>query len=327
MRSALITGGAGFIGSHLAELILDQGWEVFVLDDLSTGSERNVAHLRGRRDFHLVVDSVLKTSVVNELVHRCDVVFHLAAAVGVRLIVEEPVHTLVTNIQGTENVLEYCNRFGKRVLVASTSEVYGDRREPEALTEDSRRHYGPTTARRWAYAESKALDEFLALAYHQERGLDAVIVRLFNTVGPRQSGQYGMVIPRFVAAALAGRPLEIHGDGSQTRCFCHVQDTIRALAGLMEAGTLSGEIYNVGSTERVTIRELADRVLALTGSHSDVVYVPYDAVYGQGIEDMLHRQPAIEKVSAAIGWSPTRSLDDILGDVVAFTRTSPAVLA
>ena len=326
-RSALITGGAGFIGSHLAESLLDQGIEVFVLDDLSTGSERNVAHLRDRRDFHLVVDSVLKTSVVNELVHRCDVVFHLAAAVGVRLIVEEPVHTLVTNIQGTENVLEYCNRFGKRVLVASTSEVYGDRREPEALSEDSRRLYGPTTVRRWAYAESKALDEFLALAYHQERGLDCVIVRLFNTVGPRQSGQYGMVIPRFVAAALAGRPIEIHGDGTQTRCFCHVRDTIRALQGLMDARSVSGEIFNVGSTERVTIQELADRVRQLTGSHSDVSFVPYDEVYGQGIEDMLHRQPRIHKVSEAIGWTPEHTLEDILRDVVAFTRTSPAIFA
>jgi UDP-glucose 4-epimerase len=324
-KSALITGGAGFIGSHLSELLLEQGWEVFVLDDLSTGSERNVAHLRDRRDFHLVVDSVLKASVVNELVHRCDVVFHLAAAVGVRLIVEEPVHTLVTNIQGTENVLEYCNRFEKRVLIASTSEVYGDRREPEALSEDSKRMYGPTTARRWAYAESKALDEFLTLAYHQERGLDGLIVRLFNTVGPRQSGQYGMVIPRFVAAALAGRPLEIHGDGSQTRCFCHVQDTIRALAGLMDARHLSGEIFNVGSTERVTILELADRVRSLTGSQSEVGYVPYDEVYGQGIEDMLHRQPSIEKVSGAIGWAPTRTLDAILADVVEHAKSSPAV--
>src|SRR5438067_7022241 len=240
-RSALITGGAGFIGSHLAELLLEQGIEVFVLDDLSTGSERNVAHLRERRDYHLIVDSVLKTSVVNELVHKCDVVYHLAAAVGVRLIVEQPVHTLVTNIQGTENVLEHCNRFGKRVLIASTSEVYGDRRELESLEEQSRRIYGPTTARRWAYAESKAPDEVLALAYHQERGLDCVIVRLFNTVGPRQSGQYGMVIPRFVASALAGRPLEIHGDGTQTRCFCHVADTIRALKALMEEPATSGE--------------------------------------------------------------------------------------
>src|SRR5438105_10055215 len=258
-RSALITGGAGFIGSHLAELLLEQGWEVFVLDDLSTGSERNVAHLRERRDFHLVVDSVLKSSVVNELVHRCDVVYHLAAAVGVRLIVEQPVHTLVTNIQGTENVLEHCNRFGKRVLVASTSEVYGDRREPEALSEESRRVYGPTTARRWAHADSKALDEFLAFAYHQERGLDCVIARPLHKVGPRQSGQYGMVIPRFVGAALAGRAIEIFGDGTQTRCFCHVHDTIRALSGLMDAPGIDGELFNVGSTERVTSDELAQR--------------------------------------------------------------------
>jgi UDP-glucose 4-epimerase len=324
-RSALITGGAGFIGSHLAERLLEQGWEVFVLDDLSTGSERNVAHLRERRDFHLVVDSVLKSSVVNELVHRCDVVFHLAAAVGVRLIVEQPVHTLVTNIQGTENVLEHCNRFDKRVLVASTSEVYGDRREPEALSEESRRVYGPTTARRWAYAESKALDEFLGLAYHQERGLDCVIVRLFNTVGPRQSGQYGMVIPRFVSAALAGRPLEIYGDGTQTRCFCHVEDTIRALSGLMDASGNDGEIFNVGSTERVSIDELARRVLAATGSRSEIVRVPYGEVYGQGIEDMLHRQPSIEKITGATGWKPTRSLDEILVDVIAYVRRAPVL--
>ncbi|TMM01010.1 MAG: NAD-dependent epimerase/dehydratase family protein [Actinobacteria bacterium] len=324
-KSVLITGGAGFIGSHLSELLLEQGWEVFVLDDLSTGSERNVAHLRERRDFHLIVDSVLKSSVVNELVHRCDVVFHLAAAVGVRLIVEEPVHTLVTNIQGTENVLDHCNRFGKRVLVASTSEVYGDRREPEALDEESLRLYGPTTARRWAYAESKALDEFLALAYQQERGLDCVIVRLFNTVGPRQSGQYGMVIPRFVSAAVAGRPLEIYGDGTQTRCFCHVEDTIRALDGLMNADGVSGEIYNVGSTERVSIEELAQRVLALTRSSSEIVRIPYDEVYGQGIDDMLHRQPSIDKVASAIGWGPTHSLDEILADVLQHTKRAPAL--
>jgi nucleoside-diphosphate-sugar epimerase len=323
--SALVTGGAGFIGSHLTELLLEQGLEVWALDDLSTGSERNVAHLREREEFHLVVDSVLKSSVVNELVHRCDVVFHLAAAVGVRLIVEQPVHTLVTNIQGTENVLDHCNRFGKRVLIASTSEIYGDRTEPEALSEESRRLYGPTTARRWAYAESKALDEFLALAYHQERGLDCVIARLFNTVGPRQSGQYGMVIPRFVSAALAGRPLEIHGDGEQTRCFCHVKDTIRALAGLMEARDISGEIFNVGSTERVTILELAERVRSVTRSRSELAFVPYDAVYGQGIEDMLHRQPSIEKVTAAIGWEPTRSLDAILTDVIEHTRHAPVL--
>src|SRR2546423_2711687 len=322
-RSALITGGAGFIGSHLAELLLGQGWEVFVLDDLSTGSERNVAHLRDRRDFHLVVDSVLKSSVVNELVHRCDVVYHLAAAVGVRLIVEQPVHTLVTNIQGTENVLEHCNRFGKRVLVASTSEVYGDRREPEALSEESRRVYGPTTARRWAYAESKALDEFLAFAYNQERGLDCIIVRLFNTVGPRQSGEYGMVVPRFVQAALAGRALEIHGDGTQTRCFCHISDTVRALTGLVEERSTNGEIYNVGSTESIGILDLAHRVLELTGSSSELAFVPYDQVYGQGIEDMLNRKPSIEKVRKAIGWRPALDLDRILADVVDWARTAP----
>jgi len=325
-KSALITGGAGFIGSHLAERLLSDDWEVFALDDLSTGSERNVANLRGRRDFHLIVDSVLKSSVVNELVHRCDVVFHLAAAVGVRLIVEEPVRTLVTNIQGTETVLDYCNEFGKRVLVASTSEVYGDRREPEPLVEDGKRMYGPTTSRRWAYAESKALDEFLALAYHQERGLDCVIVRLFNTVGPRQSGQYGMVIPRFVSAALAGRPIEIHGDGTQTRCFCHVQDTIRALTGLMEAPGVSGDIFNVGSTEIVTINELAQRVLERTGSKSKIVEVPYDEVYGQGIEDMLHRQPSIDKISSAVGWEPTVGLDGILEDVIRHVRAEPVLV-
>src|SRR5712691_6174108 len=325
-RSALITGGAGFIGSHLSELLLDQGWEVYVLDDLSTGSVANVSHLDRDPNFHLIVDSVLKQSVVNELVHRCDIVYHLAAAVGVRLIVEEPVHTLVTNIQGTENVLDHCNRFGKRVLVASTSEIYGDRREPEALDEESKRMYGPTTARRWAYAESKALDEFLALAYHQERGLDCVIARLFNTVGPRQSGQYGMVIPRFVSAALSGRPLEVHGDGTQTRCFCHVSDIIRALKGLMDEPSTSGRIYNVGSTESISILELAERVKALTRSSAEIVEVPYDEVYGQGIEDMLHREPSIDKISSAVGWEPTIALDGILADVIRHIRAEPVLV-
>ena len=294
---------------------------MWALDDLSTGSLENVQHLRDRTDFHLVVESVLSPAVVNELVHRCDVVYHLAAAVGVRLIVEQPVRTLVTNVQGTEVVLDQCNRFGRRVLIASTSEVYGDHREEVPLAEDARRIYGPTTQRRWAYADSKAMDEFLALAHHHERGLDCVIARLFNTVGPRQSGQYGMVVPSFVANAVAGRPLEIHGDGTQTRCFCHVADTIRALKGLMDEGG-AGEIYNVGSQERISIGDLAARVLALTGSASELVPVPYDQVYSEGIEDMLHRMPALEKIRDAIGWEPSRSLEEILADVLEDVRAS-----
>jgi len=318
-NKALVTGGAGFIGSHLTELLLDEGHEVWVLDDLSTGSLANVEHLREREGFHLVVDSVLHWSVVNELVYKCDVVYHLAAAVGVRLIVEQPVQTLVTNLRGTEIVLEHCHRFGKRVLVASTSEVYGDHREERPLEETDRRIYGPTTQKRWAYADSKAMDEFLALAHHIEHDLDCVIVRLFNTVGPRQSGQYGMVIPTFVQRALAGEPLEIHGTGEQTRCFCHVADTIRALAGLMERGR-SGEIYNVGSEERISIGGLARSVLELTGSASEIEHVAYEDVYGIGIEDMLHRIPSTAKVRAQIGWEPERTLEDILADVLTFER-------
>jgi UDP-glucose 4-epimerase len=321
---ALVTGGAGFIGSHLCDRLLEDGCEVWALDDLSTGSLSNVEHLRDRRDFHLVVDSVLSQSVVNELVHRSDVVYHLAAAVGVRLIVEQPVRTLVTNVQGTETVLEYCNRFGKRVLVASTSEVYGDHREEVELEEDARRMYGPTTQRRWAYADSKAMDEFLALAHHQERDLDCVIVRLFNTVGPRQSGEYGMVIPRFVERALANAPIEIFGDGEQTRCFCHVDDTVRALVALMDSPDTSGEIYNVGSPNRIRIIDLADRIRQALGSSSELEFVPFDQVYGQGIEDMLHRIPSIAKVGAAVGWKPERSLDDILADVIEDKRTAGA---
>jgi UDP-glucose 4-epimerase len=318
--SALVTGGAGFIGSHLSERLVADGWDVYVLDDLSTGSKDNVAALADHPRFHLVVESVLSPSVVSELVHKCDVVYHLAAAVGVRLIVERPVHTLVTNVQGTENVLEYCNRFGKRVLVASTSEIYGDHRELRPLSEEDRRIYGPTTARRWAYADSKAMDEFLALAYQQERGLDCVIARLFNTVGPRQSGQYGMVVPRFVERALRGQPLEVYGDGTQTRCFCHVQDSIQALQALVEEPGLSGEIFNVGATEPIRIIELAERVIELTEGGSEIVHVAYEDVYEHGIEDMLHRVPSIEKVQEAIGWQPRRSLDEILRDVVAEQR-------
>jgi UDP-glucose 4-epimerase len=324
-RKALVTGGAGFIGSHLCETLLEQGWEVFALDDLSTGGIHNVAHLRDDPRFHLVVDSVLSASVVGELVYKCDVVYHLAAAVGVRLIVERPVHTMVTNVQGTEVVLDYCNRFGKRVLIASTSEVYGDHREERPLAEGDRRVYGPTTQKRWLYADSKAMDEFLALAYHQERQLDCVIVRLFNTVGPRQSGQYGMVIPRFVQNALAGAPLEIHGDGTQTRSFCHVSDTIRALVGLMDDRSIAGEIFNVGSTQRIRILDLADRVRAMTSSSSELAFVPYEDVYGLGIEDTLHREPAIGKIRDAIGWRPSLDLDRILSDVIEHVRAAPVL--
>jgi UDP-glucose 4-epimerase len=322
-RKALITGGAGFIGSHLAELLLSRGWEVWALDDLSTGLNSNVVRLRDNPGFHLVVDSILSRSVVSELVHRVDVVYHLAAAVGVRLIVEQPVHTMVTNVQGTETVLEYCNNFGKRVFIASSSEVYGDHREERPLREEDRRVYGPVTERRWLYADSKAMDEFLALAFHSERELDCVIGRFFNTVGPRQQGQYGMVIPRFVEKALSGQPLEVHGDGMQTRSFCHVLDTIRAVADLVDAAEISGQIFNIGSAERVSILRLAERVLAATGSSSPLEFIPHEQVYGLGIEDVLHREPSIDKIEKAIGWRPTFDLDRILADVIDGLRAAP----
>jgi UDP-glucose 4-epimerase len=314
---ALITGGAGFIGSHLAERLLAQDDEVYVLDDLSTGSLANVEHLRGASGFHLVVDSVLHPAIVSELVHKVDVVYHLAAAVGVKTIVEHPVRTLRVNLEGTETVLDACCKFGKPVLVASTSEVYGDHRSEVPLAETARRIYGATTQKRWAYADSKAMDEFLALAYHEEHGLATVIVRLFNTVGPRQTGAYGMVVPRFVDRALRNEEIEIYGDGEQTRCFCHVGDTIRALTGLMDARErTSAQIFNVGANNQITMFGLADRITALTRSSSVSVHVPFDQVYGAGIDDMLHRVPCIDKVRGAIGWTPTKSLEDILEDVI-----------
>jgi len=315
-KSALVTGGCGFVGSWLCEHLLDQGWEVWALDDLSTGSMRNVEHLESRDRFHVVVDTVLDRAVVNALVHRVDVVFHLAAAVGVRLIVENPVQTLVTNVKGTENVLDYCNRFSKRVLVASTSEVYGDSPAGVPLDEDARRTYGPITQRRWAYAGSKAIDEFLAVAYHDEFALDCVIVRLFNCAGPRQTGRYGMVVPRFVHAALAGAPIEVYGDGMQSRCFCHVNDTVRALYQLMTSGTYG--IFNVGTQERVTILELAERVKRQCESESELVHVPYVEVYGLGIEDMLSRIPDTSKIEAELGWRAKWTLDELIGDVILY---------
>jgi UDP-glucose 4-epimerase len=325
---SLITGGSGFIGSHLSELLLAEGDEVFVLDDLSTGSIENVEHLLGNPRFHVVVDSVLKPAIVNELVHKVDVVYHLAAAVGVKTIVEQPVRTLRVNLGGTETVLDACRQFEKPVLVASTSEVYGDHRSETPLTETSRRIYGSTTQKRWAYADSKAMDEFLALAYHEEHSLDAVIVRLFNTVGPRQTGMYGMVIPRFVERALSGTPIEIYGDGEQTRCFCHVRDTIRALRDLMtDLDRSSGEIFNVGANNQTSIIGLAQRIKDLTGSTSATVHVPFNEVYGTGIEDMLHRVPCTDKIRDSIGWVPERTLDEILDDVIAGVRSRELVAA
>jgi UDP-glucose 4-epimerase len=315
---ALITGGAGFIGSHLAELLLAEEHEVYVLDDLSTGALDNVEHLLDDPRFHLVVDSVLHPAVVNELVHKTDAVYHLAAAVGVKTIVEQPVRTLRVNLEGTETVLDACCKFGRPVLIASTSEVYGDHRTEEPLDEGARRIYGATTQKRWAYADSKAMDEFLALAYHEEHALDAVIVRLFNTVGPRQTGMYGMVIPRFVERALRDETIEIYGDGAQTRCFCHVADTIRALRDLLaDIDRTSGQIYNVGARNQTSINALAERIRLMTGSHSATTRIPFDQVYGSGIDDMLHRVPSIEKIRAAIGWRPERTLEDILHDVIA----------
>ena len=327
--NTLITGGAGFIGSHLSELLLADGGQVWILDDLSTGSLDNVAHLRSNPRFHVVVDSVLHPAVVNELVHKVDVVYHLAAAVGVKTIVEQPVRTLRVNLRGTETVLDACCKFEKPVLVASTSEVYGDHRSETPLAETSRRMYGATTQKRWAYADSKAMDEFLALAYRDELGLDAVIVRLFNTVGPRQTGRYGMVIPRFVERALRGDEIEIYGDGEQTRCFCHVQDTIVALRDLMtDLDRTAGEIFNVGAPNQISILGLAERIKGMTRSSSPTTHLSFDEVYGTGIEDMLHRVPCIDKVRSTIGWTPRRSLDDILRDVIAdvSARIEPRVL-
>ncbi len=324
----LITGGAGFIGSHLSEYLLAEGDEIFVLDDLSTGSYENVSHLLDNPRFHLVVDSVLHPAVVNELVHKADVVYHLAAAVGVKTIVEQPVRTLRVNLGGTETVLDACCKFDKPVLVASTSEVYGDHRSEEPLRETSRRVYGATTQKRWAYADSKAMDEFLALAHHEEADLSTVIVRLFNTVGPRQTGMYGMVIPRFVERALAGDPIEIYGDGEQTRCFCHVQDTIRALRDLMtDINRTSGEIFNVGANNQTSILGLAERINEMTGSSSPTVHIPFNEVYGTGIEDMLHRVPCTDKIRKTIGWIPAHSLEGILGDVIAGQRSEAAIAA
>jgi UDP-glucose 4-epimerase len=313
----LIKGGAGFIGSHLTDLYLERGDEVFCLDDLSTGSIDNIAHVKGHPRYHYTIDSVHNLPVVAELIDQCDAVFHLAAAVGVKLIVESPVRTIETNVRGTEVVLAQANKKKKRVLVASTSEVYGLSNDVP-FREDGNLVMGATTKGRWSYACSKAIDEFLALAYWREKKLPTVVVRLFNTVGPRQTGQYGMVIPTFVKQALSGRPVTVYGDGTQTRCFGYVKDVVGALAALMDRDEATGEVFNIGSNEEVSIMELARRVCELTGSKSEIVTVPYDEAYEEGFEDMPRRVPDISKVAALTGFRPTVSLDGILQTVIEY---------
>jgi UDP-glucose 4-epimerase len=316
----LITGGAGFIGSHLADRLLAEGHTVFVLDDLSTGSFENIAHLKGRPGFQYTIDSVINERALAEFVDQCDTVYHLAAAVGVRLIVEAPVRTIETNVHGTEVVLKQAAKKGKMVLIASTSEVYGKSTDVP-FREDGDLALGATSRHRWAYACSKALDEFLALAYWREKKLPVVIVRLFNTVGPRQTGRYGMVVPTFVQQALAGDPITVYGDGAQTRCFTDVSDVVSALVSLPQEPRAVGGVFNVGNTEEVSIRRLAERVKALTGSPSPIANVPYDEAYEEGFEDMPRRVPDIGKIAALIGYRPRVALDETLRLVIEFYRT------
>ena len=315
----LITGGAGFIGSHLADRLLEIGEEVYAIDDLSTGSLKNVDHLQDNPRFHLVVDTVLHEAVMNELVFKCDQIYHMAAVVGVKQIMNRPVETLETNVKGTEMVLKLANRHKKKVLIASTSEVYGKVMDGDnccQLTEDTDRLMGSTSKRRWAYACSKALDEFLALAYYEEKKLPVVIARLFNTVGPRQTGQYGMVVPNFVQKALIGKPIVVHGDGSQSRTFIHISDAVDALMGLMAESSALGQVVNVGGTEEVTIKELALMVKEMTGSESDIDYISYEKAYGPGFEDMKRRCPDISKMRELIGFQPKVDLRGIIQSVV-----------
>ncbi len=316
---ALITGGAGFIGSHLAEMLLAQGHAVTAVDNLSTGRRANVAHLLDHPRFQMVYETVTHEAVMDRLVSESDVIFHLAAAVGVELIVKDPVRTIETNLQGTEVALRLARRYGRKILIASTSEVYG-KSAALPFREDADRVMGPTTKSRWSYAESKAIDEFLALAYHKQFDVPVVICRFFNTVGPRQTGSYGMVIPRLVQRALAGEPLLVYGDGSQSRCFCNVKDTVRAVIALAAAPAAVGEIYNVGSQEEITILALAERIRARTGAAAPLALVPYEQAYEKGFEDMQRRVPSLDKIKAAIDWSPTFTLDQTLEQVIQFFR-------
>lgn len=316
----LITGGAGFIGSHLAEALLQRGDEVTVLDDLSTGAIRNIRHLKDRPGFAYVIDTVLNAPLLAELVDGVDQIFHLAAAVGVRLIVESPVRTIETNVKTTEMVLAAACKKRKKVFVASTSEVYG-KSLAVPFREDGDLVLGATSRGRWSYASSKAIDEFLAIAYWRERRCPTVIGRCFNTVGTRQTGHYGMVVPRFVRQALRDEPLTVYGDGRQTRCFTHVRDAVRAMIGLMDADHTVGEVYNLGSTVETPILALAERVKQLADSTAPITFVPYHQVYGEDFEDMPRRVPSLDKIRAAIGWEPAIGLDEVLTSVIEYERS------
>jgi len=309
----LITGGAGFIGSHVTEALLTRGDDVTILDNLSTGAAANVAQVRDQ--VRLVHGSVLDPLLVDELTEDSEVVVHLAAAVGVRLVVEKPLRSFITNIKGTENVLEAAHRYRRKVLIASTSEVYG-KSQGAAFHEDDDRLIGSNQVSRWGYSTSKSVDEVLAFAYHRERALPMVIVRLFNTTGPRQTGAYGMVLPRFAQQALSNEPVTVYGDGEQSRCFCHVHDVVRALVDLLDTPSAEGDVFNVGSTEEVTMLELAERVIAAAGSSSEIQLVPYDVAYERGFEDMRRRVPDISKIERTIGWRPERELDQIIKEVL-----------
>jgi nucleoside-diphosphate-sugar epimerase len=311
----LITGGAGFVGSHLAEALLERGDEVFVLDNLSTGSIDNIAHLKSEPRFHYTIDTITNEPLLAEMIDTCDTVAHLAAAVGVKLIVEAPVHTIETNVHGTEVVLKHANKKKKLVLIASTSEVYGKSGEVP-FKEDADLVLGPSEKHRWAYACSKLIDEFLALAYWKERKLPVIIVRLFNTVGPRQTGQYGMVIPNFVRQALAGQPITVFGDGTQSRSFTYVGDVVRAMVALINEPAAIGHVFNIGHGAEIAINELAEKVKTLTSSPSEIVHIPYDRAYESGFEDMPRRVPDITKLQSLIGFRPTVELDEILARVI-----------
>jgi UDP-glucose 4-epimerase len=319
----LVTGGAGFIGSHLVEALISAGNKVTVLDTLSTGRLANLQNVQDDPNFTFVQGSVLDELAVDEAVRRCEVVVHLAAAVGVKLIVEQPLYSLTTNIKGAIAVLEAAHRYRRKVMVASTSEIYG-KNNSGPLNERSDRILGSPAVARWAYSTSKAVDEILAYAYNRERGLPTIVVRLFNTIGPRQSPAYGMVVPRLVRQALAGEALTVYGDGSQTRCFCHVADVVDALLRLLNEPAAEGQVFNVGASEEISIDQLARRIIALTGSPSEIVNVPYEVAYEAGFEDMARRVPDTAKIESLVGWKPERTLTEVLGDVIREVRSEEA---